>query len=175
MSKMDVMKRDIIEFRLITYYDSYAEPRPAVEIYINDENFLDKVNDLEHILAVAEGHSQITGHAPIPPEELYPSLRHKNARFGKEAKMDDVSIFGCDCGCTECWPFNVIVSVGEKTVTWNGFYMHHRKNWDYSELGSFVFDKQQYFQEVNKLPAFDKQGMKMYKNGGTDYADDIGR
>ena len=89
--------------------------------------------------------------------------------------MDDVSIFGCDCGCTECWPFNVIVSVGEKTVTWNGFYMHHRKNWDYSELGSFVFDKQQYFQEVNKLPAFDKQGMKMYKNGGTDYADDIGR
>ena len=53
--------------------------------------------------------------------------------------------------------------------------MHHRKNWDYSELGSFVFDKQQYFQEVNKLPTFEKQGMKMYKNGGTDYEDDLGR
>ena len=42
--------------------------------------------------------------------------------------------------------------------------MYHREKWDYAELGKFVFDKQQYFREVDKLLIFEKQGLDIYKN-----------
>lgn len=42
--------------------------------------------------------------------------------------------------------------------------MYHRKNWDYSNLGSFVFDKQQYWSEVDKLFELEEQGKNLFEN-----------
>ncbi|MBR2215349.1 MAG: hypothetical protein IJ849_06280 [Selenomonadaceae bacterium] len=156
---MSSAANDTIEFRLTGYcYGPDIFPTPTVEIYINGENFRNKVNSIEHIFAVDEGHPEITGHATITPRELYDSLHDDYLRF------DSVSIFGCGCGVIECWPLDVAVDVGAKTVSWYGFNMYHRTNWDYSDLGKYVFYKQQYFQEVDKLLLFEKQGQEIVEN-----------
>lgn len=41
------------------------------------------------------------------------------------------------------WPLTASVDVDESTVHWGGFRMGHR-DWDQSELGPFVFDRDQY-------------------------------
>ena len=156
---MGLNGKDIIEFRLTGYsYGADEIPTATVEIYINNENFRNKVNAAEHIFAEAEGNPQMPGHAPITPEELYAAL------YTQYKMLDSVSIFGCGCGVVECWPFDVSVDVGEKTVTWHSFKSYHRKSWDFSMLGKFVFDKQQYFYEVEKLLDFEKQAQEIYKS-----------
>lgn len=64
----------------------------------------------------------------------------------------------------DCWPLNVAIEVGKNVVTWYGFNMYHRKNWDYSGLGSFGFRKQQYWSEVDKLLELEEQGKILFKN-----------
>ena len=156
---MNPAEKDIIEFRLTSYcYGPDIFPTLTVEIYINGENFRDKVRDVERPFAEAEGNPGIAGHATITPRELYESLHNDYLEF------DCVSIFGCSCGVIDCWPLDVAVDVGIKTVTWYGFNMYHREKWDYAELGKFVFDKQQYFREVDKLLIFEKQDLDRYKN-----------
>ena len=156
---MNSGEKDLIEFRLTGYcYGLDTFPTPTVEIYINGENFRDKVRSVERPFAKAEGNPGIEGHATITPKELYESLHNDYLEF------DSVSIFGCSCGVIECWPLDVAIDVGRKTVTWYGFNMYHREKWDYGNLGKFVFDKQQYFQEVDKLLILEKQGLDIYKN-----------
>jgi len=156
---MNSAEKDLIEFRLTSYcYGPDIFPTLTVEIYINGENFRDKVRDVERPFAEAEGNPGIAGHATITPRELYESLHNDYLEF------DSVSIFGCSCGVIDCWPLDVVVDVGTKTVTWYGFNMYHREKWDYADLGKIVFDKQQYFREVDKLLIFEKQGLDIYKN-----------
>lgn len=151
--------RDVLEFRLTGYrYGPECFPTAAVEIYINGENFREKVCKQELPFAEQEGNPGIAGHAPITPRELYQSLHDDYA------EEECVSILGCCCGVVDCWPLDVAIEVGKNVVTWYGFNMYHRKNWDYSSLGSFVFDKQQYWSEVDKLLALEEQGRILFEN-----------
>ena len=150
---------DIIEFRLTCEcYGPDTFPTPTVEIYINNENLREKVYDVELPFAEADKRAGIAGHAghaTITPSELYSSLHDDYLEY------DYVPIFGCGCGIVDCWPFEVAIDVGEKVVTWYGFNMYPRENWDYSKLGSFVFDKKQYFKEVDRLLDIKKQGREI--------------
>lgn len=151
--------RDVLEFRLTGYrYGPDIFPMAAVEIYINGEKLRQKVFKQELPFAEIEGHPEIAGHAPITPKELYQSLHDDYA------EEECVSILGCGCGVFDCWPLDVAVEVGKNVVTWYGFNMYHRKNWDYSSLGSFVFDKQQYWSEVDKLLELEEQGKNLFEN-----------
>ena len=151
--------RDVLEFRLTGYrYGPESFPMAAVEIYINGEKLREKVCKQELPFAEQEGNPGIAGHAPITPRELYQSLHDDYA------EEECVSILGCCCGVVDCWPLDVAIEVGKNVVTWYGFNMYHRKNWDYSSLGSFVFDKQQYWSEVDKLLEFEEQGRILFEN-----------
>ena len=151
--------RDVLEFRLTGYrYGPECFPMAAVEIYINGENLREKVCKQELPFAEQEGNPGIAGHAPITPRELYQSLHDDYA------EEECVSILGCCCGVVDCWPLDVAIEVGKNVVTWYGFNMYHRKNWDYSSLGSFVFDKQQYWSEVDKLLELEEQGRILFEN-----------
>lgn len=151
--------RDVLEFRLTGYrYGPECFPMAAVEIYINGENLREKVCKQELPFAEQEGNPGIAGHAPITPRELYQSLHDDYA------EEECVSILGCGCGVVDCWPLDVAIEVGKNVVTWYGFNMYHRKNWDYSSLGSYVFDKQQYWSEVDKLLELEEQGRILFAN-----------
>ncbi len=49
-----------------------------------------------------------------------------------------------DCGEPGCWPLRARVDVLEDGVVWHSFSQPHRKAWDYSGFGPFVFDADQY-------------------------------
>lgn len=100
--------RDVLEFRLTGYcYGPDSFPMAAVEIYINGENFREKVCKQELPFAKREGNPEIAGHAPITPMDLYQSLHNDYA------EEECVSIFGCGCGVIDCWPLNVAIEVGK--------------------------------------------------------------
>ena len=140
--------KDTIEFKLAGHrYGSSVFPVGTVEIYINNENFRQKIRDLELPFAEAEGSPMIAGHSAIKPIELYNSLH--------DAYLDaeSVPIFGN----IDCWPLKVSIDINDDVVIWNGFNMNQREEWDYSELVRFIFDKNQYFQEIDKLLLLEKQ------------------
>ena len=56
-------------------------------------------------------------------------------------------LLGCTCGDMGCWPFTAVVTVEPDAVVWSGYRNGHR-NWDYSQLGDLVFDREQYEQAV---------------------------
>ena len=153
---MGINVLDVIEFRLTCErYGSDTFPTPTVEIYINNESLRGLVHYVELPFVEAEGKLGISGHATITPSELYNSLHDDYLEY------DYVPILGCGCGIVDCWPLEVAIDVGEKVVTWYGFNMEHRENWDYSKLGSFVFDKKHYFKAVDRLLDMKKQGREI--------------
>ena len=127
---------DTIEFKLNHFrYGPYNYDLPVVDIFINHQDFLPVVEKYEN-----------NTHAQILPEELYKNL----TEYYKE---DPVYVFGCGCSVPECSPVEVNIDIGEKIVMWYDFTFGSMENIVDREgkLGRFVFDKAQYFQEVEKL------------------------
>lgn len=80
-----------------------------------------------------------------------PLDRYFLAEFEKDsyfARMGRVYLLGCQCGEVGCWPLLARISVGGESVTWDSFEQPHRKERDYSGLGSIVFDARQYREAV---------------------------
>jgi hypothetical protein len=69
------------------------------------------------------------------------------------AHSDKTELLGCTCGCRGCWPLAVRITVSEEMhcVTWDSFEQPHRE-WDYSGLGPFCFELEQYLNEIRKIP-----------------------
>jgi len=57
------------------------------------------------------------------------------------------------CGELGCWPLYAAVSVGGESVTWSAFEQPHRRDRDYTGLGPFEFDREQYQAAVERLLA----------------------
>ena len=139
---MDKLKFEITEYT----YGSGSKPAPAVNVFINGMD-LNKLA-YEHEIKQAEKEPYNAGdYAPLYPEELYEELVKGYKEIYKEGKAN---VLGCTCGYTDCWPFQVTIDESENLVIWHSFRNPHRK-WDYSDLGPFVFDKSEYYREIDKL------------------------
>ena len=67
------------------------------------------------------------------------------------ANCDKTAVLECgECGLPGCWPFAVKISVLPDVVMWSDFEQPHR-SWDYSKLGPFRFDLQEYQAQLLKL------------------------
>lgn len=148
---------DTIKFktRYYTYGpDDYSSV--VADIFINGKNFLETVKNFEAELG------QRGDYAPVRDYYLYAAL-------SRDYKEDFVFIYDCGCGCDGCHPFCVYVDVGEKVVTWydfmtseeyfddvcldNNFEMFRERIRTKGGLPPLVFDKEQYFAELEKLKA----------------------
>ncbi len=144
---------DRIEFR-IEDYTYRIGTWPAVQIYINGVNFLDKVmmyeREQESILG---GAVQATRYAPIDPHTLYYDLTISYKEW------PDIVLFGCPYdGEQMCLPFYASVDVGRFAVVWYGFHGETQPvRLNYRGLGRFVFEKNQYFLELKKLKEWVKK------------------
>ena len=149
---------DKIEFRYRKFsygMDDYAIP--AVEIFINGRDFMECVAAFEREVCGKE-----QGHAPLTPRELYEGLH-------EDYKEDSVYIYGCTCGCPDCCPFYVEIHIVGDTVVWHDFEMDFYENRDCVPLGPFVFDKRQYFAEVDKLRLWMGGDTLRFYYGGIEY------
>ena len=122
------MKANKISFKLSAEtFGPDTEPTDVVEIYIDDTNLSDI----------------ISCSFPLWPSELYASLMR--TFFLKD---EPVNIFVCGCGCVGCGDTEVHIDETEHFVIWYGF-IHDRKCVDSDVL--FVFEKKQYYTEVDKI------------------------
>lgn len=80
--------------------------------------------------------------------------------YGEEENK--TPLLDCQCGCNGCWTFASEIIIEEDNIIWKNFEQIHRsgefgdKPWCYEELGFFIFNKEQYFQEINKLKELPK-------------------
>jgi hypothetical protein len=67
-------------------------------------------------------------------------------------------LLGCCCGEAGCWPFEARIEVGTDRVTWTDFVQPHRRERDYSDLGPFVFVREQYEDAVRQAVSLIRGG-----------------
>lgn len=124
----------------------------TVDIWINKENLLEKINQTELHFAIKEGKPSLAGdYEGIPqnfvqnpsglwlgvPQEFYNSPDGKTALFVSQKT-----------GFANDWGFFVKIEVYPQHIVWRKFEQNKRKHWKYEQLGSFVFDRWQYVQAL---------------------------
>ena len=129
-------------------YDADDEATMTGQIFINDKSLIDLVKQVELPMAAANNEEGIAGaYAPLTLDDLHEELCADN---GNEHKSKQVTLLGCTCGIVDCWPLKAKVEQSENLVIWYGFSNPYR-NWNYDNLGPFVFDKNQYEYALERL------------------------
>ncbi len=132
-----------------------AGPSTVVSIFINDKNLIDIVKEIELPFATKEGSLQIAGdYSGLYAFQLWDEMlkvRRPRSEFPPE-------VLGCTCGSPGCWPLSLKITEKDNEIVWSDFDNPYRtdlinpdQNWDYSKLGPFCFDKEQYETEMKKL------------------------
>ncbi len=66
-------------------------------------------------------------------------------------KKSTIGVLACECGLAECWTLETPLVVSSDTVAWPSFFQPSRPRLDYSDLGSFHFEHDQYAEAVTNL------------------------
>lgn len=116
-----------------------------VDIIIDGKRLIDELKRIETPYASAEGSPEIAGqyHSLSIKSTLLPSRHFLGTPRPILTDYEKVAILICTCGCEGCWDFACRVEFKENKVTWSDFEQVHRE-WNYSELGTFVFDRKNY-------------------------------
>ncbi len=156
MSWYDIMNK--IEFIIENYtYESEIDER-QISIFIDGINLIDIIGIVEgNIIKNGAEPGPIASYAGLPymttSREHF--LGNDILTFGD--KDDKVAILDCTCGCEGCWTLAAKIDVLKDKVVWSDFEQVHRTDdyfdrpWIYNELGQFVFEKQEYMSEINKI------------------------
>lgn len=123
---------------------------PVTSIYIDGRNIIEMLAEYERPFAEQEGAPEIAG----AYEGLSPAILLDN--FMASSHEDKLTIVDCPCNVPGCWPLMVTVQEVEGDIIWTDFEQLHRgedshEYWDYRHFGSFVFDKNKYIHEMQKL------------------------
>lgn len=120
-----------------------------VNVFINDENLIEILREYELPFSDKEiRKGELAGsYWWIYKDTLLENL---------QSKKDKVYILGCKCGEEMCWPMRVTITEEDNKIIWSNFEQPYRdKNskifWDYTNFGSFTFDKENYQSELKKL------------------------
>lgn len=153
---MEVDNLDTLKLKLTKCEFGFkAGPSTVVSIFINDKNLIDIVREIELPYATKEGCPQIAGaYSGLYAFNLWDEMikiRKPNVEFPPE-------VLDCTCGCQGCWPLSLKIKEKNDVIVWSDFENVYRTNltnpdhnWDYSKLGPFTFDKEQYETEMQKL------------------------
>jgi hypothetical protein len=124
---------------ITTYYE--------VNFYIDERSFIEMVKEFELPFA-----DNLAGRYSI---NIY---RTEDFLLGRcpDFEGDKIALLACICGDSGCWPLATRVRVEGNRVIWDRFEQPHRKRWDYSGFGPFVFDFDEYKKEIQKVPFIKK-------------------
>jgi hypothetical protein len=128
--------------------DRSGEYQP-VDILIDGMRLIDLLKQVEAPYAEQEGSPDLAGqYGSLSVRTTFFPSRHL---LGEPRPLlqhgEKTAVLICTCGCEGCWDFACKITVTEQTVTWSEFELVHR-NWDYSTLGQFIFDRTQYENEL---------------------------
>jgi hypothetical protein len=126
-----------------------SEEYQPVDIFLDGKRLIDQLRQVEALYAEQEGSPDLAGqyHSLSVRTTFFPSRHFLGEPCPILQHEGKTAILICTCGCEGCWDFVCKIIVSEQTVTWSDFEQIHR-NWDYSTLGEFVFDRTQYENEL---------------------------
>lgn len=141
---------DKIEFRLLSHgFPTQYIPCRVIEIFIND-------NSLKNIVPSFDRHAFLT------PKELYDEL----TIWYKDIDLNRTAIIaGCVCGVPDCDPIYVTIDESESCIIWHNLRDAHR-SFSNSEIRDYVFDKSQYYREIEKLRLWITADYSLRAKGG---------
>ncbi len=120
-------------------------PFRGADILIDGNRLIDILKRIESPYAKSEGSPEVAGEylSLSVATTLLPSRHFLGEPRRIFVHDEKVAILICTCGCEGCWDFVCHMEFSESVVTWSRFEQVHR-NWDYSELGTFTFDRKNY-------------------------------
>jgi hypothetical protein len=123
--------------------------RVYLDILVDGRLLLDLVREAESESAANEGHPDLAGaYGGLPwTANTTGLLLGEASGISQTFEADQaarITLLICECGESGCWPLQAMLKIATNSVTWSDFRQPHRKNWDYSKLGPFSFDKAQY-------------------------------
>src|SRR5262249_14519666 len=130
----------------------------ALDIRVDERDFLEYVRDTERPFAIAEGHPDRAGKYESPPAEMALS------DLGGE-QQEKISLYDCECGCFGCWTMRVRISKSDQVIVRSDFEQPHRGRksraswWHHDRLGPFEFDREQYVEELAQVES-DQRGRR---------------
>lgn len=137
---------DHIELQWHDHEIHHLGPGKELHILINGQSLIDLVRSIELPFAELEDSPDIAG--------AYSWLIAEYCEI-QRLTTEECMVLGCNCGIPECWPLATRVSFSENVVNWSNFRNWHTESrtnpWDYSALGPFTFDRQQYETAVRGL------------------------
>lgn len=123
-----------ISFKLSTEtFGGDKEPTDVVEIYIDGKNLCDIIECS----------------LPMWPGEIY-----KNLMKTYTLRDEPVNIFVCCCGCIGCTDTEVHIDETDHFVIWYGF-IYNQEAIESDRI--FVFDREQYYTEVDRILQWDEK------------------
>ncbi|HVF84923.1 MAG TPA: hypothetical protein VM821_02995 [Abditibacteriaceae bacterium] len=136
-----------------------------VNFFINNQNLIDMVREVELPFATAEGSSCIAGAYIGLPEKV--ALLPSEQLFGKpEEDFRDTDGRTCllvcsACGESICWSLQAHVTLTETEGIWQSFRQPHRYHksqtsiWKYEDFGPFRFSRQEYSEALHGKTSLD--------------------
>jgi hypothetical protein len=141
------MNKFEIKYQPITNEENSEDSTTDYEVnfYIDGRSFIEMVKEFESPFA-----DDLAGQYRISVYEgTKDVLLGRLGEYGEE--NDKTELLICTCGCSGCWPLATRIRIEENRALWDRFEQPHRKNWDYSGFGPFVFDLDEYNREIQKL------------------------
>ncbi len=137
---------DTIKFKLHygTYGGENGELTIVAEIFVNGQDFWGDAQRFSR-----------GDYEAISARHLYSKLKEIDKDYDYQ-----IFIYDCNCGNEGCDPFGVCIDAGERIVTWYDFmspaqfhgYDRYDDDDEKPKLPPLVFDKKQYFAEVENIP-----------------------
>lgn len=124
-----------------------------VDLVVDGHRLIDTLSRMEAPYASAEGTPGIAGQYSSLSflDTFLPSRHFLRGPRPVLAHAEKVVLLVCECGCEGCWDFVCRMTFSENTVAWSDFEQVHR-DWDYTELGTLVFDRKAYEAQFAQLP-----------------------
>ena len=127
-----------------------------IRLIIDGRDLIDLVREHEASL----GATSPGDYAGLPAEHY--SKTHFLGQRLHQLPYDDgrFELLDHPCGVAGCWPLKVRIQLRPDTVIWKAFQQPHRTGelgtevWDYSDFGSFEFDREMYEEELAKIERY---------------------
>ncbi len=118
---------------------------------IDGRSIINILKEVEMPFCKKEGTLEIAGnYSGLPISLVRPPLK---LYYGEQSRRTDgkITLLICDCLSAGCWDFVAEIESTDQKVIWKNFEQIHRRNWNYDELGSFEFDKDQFASALKEL------------------------
>jgi hypothetical protein len=149
-----------LEIKLGDSKNEFKKHFKEIKFFIDGENLIDILKKIEKPFAEKEGHPELSGKYSGLDLDLIKNpkdyfLGKSDAVYGETG--DKTILLDCTCGSLGCWAFVAKIQETQNMIIWSSFEQTHRKGeltniiWNYDELSSFEFDKEQYLNELEKL------------------------